>query len=529
MNIEGIRKLFDKGMYTEILRIFEENAPEIPEEYTLKALSLYKLGQLEEAIKILKDGFSKFPRDKDIIFNLVELLYINQDFQETKKYIQHGINLEQDNYAYYDILASINLLEGENDYAKENAEKAIKFAPVDIIDELKEKYHDVLSRGSSNEVLIKKRKSKNIILVGSACNYGYSFKKFVDDGWNLFVIRTQTWKSFAPNYNVFKSIGAVVIDKSEVREFLKEQAGNIDVVVRTGFFYGGNDLHRFPRVCDIDQIDTFYKVSDIIKKKNPDSVSLMAFDGDSFFSNEEWNKWLAKRLDICDYLLFDTRRLKDYFSYKVGKFLGISNDRLLVLRVEMPPSEDINIQYFSEYKKRILTMGRFIKTFLPISITHLTDMEQRISIGIGQTYREIKEGQSTFAKLYGDVAFGLGYFYDFYNRNHSFEDMIDGENSDMLKSNSMGYTYPSIYGYTNVPGKVITFLQFGIIPVIPSDGNDFHEELVQNGLAVGLKQNDLFFDPNLYPDKFISEMRRNILENADLFTFDKFYSFINSI
>ncbi|MGQ9856942.1 MAG: hypothetical protein ACUVQF_09410 [Fervidobacterium sp.] len=342
-------------------------------------------------------------------------------------------------------------------------------------------------------------------------------------------MKTRTWASFEPNYNVLKDVGAVVIEKDEVREFLNERGKDIDLVFRTGFFYGGNDLYRFPSDCDTDQIDAFYKISDIVKKRNNQCVSILAFDGDTFLSSEDWNKWLAKRLDLCDYILFDTRRLRDYFFHKINKHLELKDEKLMVVRVEMPLSDDVEVQYFSEYKKKILTMGRFIKTFLPISHVHLMNMEHRISIGKGQNYNEIVEGQSTFARLYGNVAFGLGYFYDFYNRNHTFLDVLQGSNDDLLKSNSMSYTFPSIYGYTNVPGKVITFLQFGIIPIIPNDDNDFHQDLIRNGLAIGISRDDLFFDPTVYSDKVITEIRRNILSNVRLFTFDAFYSFIESI
>jgi len=76
---------------------------------------------------------------------------------------------------------------------------------------------------------------------------------------------------------------------------------------------------------------------------------------------------------------------------------------------------------------------------------------------------------------------------------------------------------------------VITYLQFCIVPVIPNDENDFHRELIDNGIAIGVSKDTLFFDPNTYSDKTITEMRKNIGKHATILTFDAFYNFVEAL
>ncbi len=150
-------------------------------------------------------------------------------------------------------------------------------------------------------------------------------------------------------------------------------------------------------------------------------------------------------------------------------------------------------------------------------------------MGRGKNYDEVRDGLRKFAELYGSRAFGLGYFYDFYERAMSFSQLLENRVEDKATSNALNNTFPLVYGYTNVPGKVITYLQFGLIPIIPDYENDFHRELINNGMAIGMTKDKLLFNPYAYSDKQITEMRRNIQGHTDVFTFDPFYDFAESI
>lgn len=530
MNISDLYKLFEEGKYKEVIKFFSSSFPETPEEYNLEALSFYNLGFAKESIIVLENGLIAFPRNKDLLFNLIEILYTSKRYEEVQKYLREAIEIEPQNYVYYDIMATIFLESNNNEKALHFAQKALKFAPSDMHDQLVDKYSQlerVLSIRHENSVNAKK--SKRMVLVGSACNYPDSFRKFMEDGWELYVVRTQTWRAFQSNYELLESIGAKMIDREGLESFLEGVASKIDVVFRTGYFYGGNDLHRLNRICDVDQIDTFFKISSKVKEKNAKALSILAFDGDSFFSDVYWNDWLVKRIDVCDYIFFDTKNLKDYFVNRISKTTSIDESKLKVLRVEMPLLEDVMIEPFEKYTKKVLTMGRSINSYLPVSNLFIEEMKEQIRIDRGKSYREIQDGRSEFLLKYGAHAFGLGYFYDFYDRHKGFEELLKDGDDDNTPSNGIFYVHPSIYGCTNVPGNVITYLQFGIVPVIPNDENDFHRELIDNGMAIGVSKDTLFFDPNTYSDKAITEMRKNIGQHTPIFTFDAFYNFVEAL
>lgn len=391
MNKNELQMLFNQEKYEKIYEFFLNNLPETPDDYNLKALSCFYIGHTNEAISTLKNGSIAFPKNKDLLFNLVEILYNNKEFEEALKYAYEAIEVEPENYVFYDIIANIYFLKDDLQNAHLYAEKAKKHAPPHVVEQLALNY----SKFESNQLVDNRiAKTNKMVLVGSACNYPDSFKKFIENNWEVYVIKTKTWRAFENNYKLLESIGAKIVETHQIEDFLKGKGSQIDFLIRIGYFYGGNDLHRSHRLSDIEQIDTFYKMTNKIKKENKDAISMLAFDGDSFFSEEIWNDWLRKRIEICDYILFDTENLKDYFLNKVIK--DSYQEKLKVLRVEMPCSEDIKINYHNNYKKRILTMGRVINSYMPISNLFIDELKEQIRIGRGVNYNEIEEGRKNF-------------------------------------------------------------------------------------------------------------------------------------
>jgi len=70
-----IYKLFEQGKYEDVLAFFSKNLPQIPDDYNLEALSLYNVGLVQEAVEMLKYGLAAFPENKDLLFNMIEILY----------------------------------------------------------------------------------------------------------------------------------------------------------------------------------------------------------------------------------------------------------------------------------------------------------------------------------------------------------------------------------------------------------------------------------------------------------------------
>ena len=48
-------------------------------------------------------------------------------------------------------------------------------------------------------------------------------------------------------------------------------------------------------------------------------------------------------------------------------------------------------------------------------------------------------------------------------------------------------------------------------------------------MTIGLDRNVLFFDPYSYSDELITNIRKNIVHNSHIYSFDNFYNFVNSL
>lgn len=510
-------RLINEGRYKEVIDYFRKNTPQSAKEFLSFGIALFYFGLLEESAKILETGLSLFPNDTELLINLAEVYFQKEEyekaFEKAKKCLELGI---EDPYLF-DIVATY--------YKNLNQEKlAQAFA---------QKAHDILLKNqdseSAEQIKIKyaltPRKKKKMLIIGSCANYGDSFVKFVEEGWELFVIKTNTWRTFVSNYEAFVEIGAKLIKEEDIDDFIKDELKNIDIIFRTGFFYGGDDTTRTTRFYDIDHFNILYKLTSVVKQKNFKAKTVIAFDGDTFVHEPFWAEWLSKRLIYVDWILFDTENLRKYFL----KHVKLSpNTKTKVMLVEVPLKREVRINLYDSYIKYVITMGRDIPAYIPVPGVLIKKMDTPLAIGGGGGYVKRLKERRIFEEVYGNIAFGLGYFHDFYVSEYSFEEILDKSLENLTTTMRFSNYLPNTYPYVNLPGKIITYLQFGIIPIVPLNGNDFYENLLKNEMAFGLEKEQDYFEPISIPDNKISNMRKNIIENTHLFTFDKFFDFVNS-
>ncbi len=530
VNRNLVYSLFEQGKYNEVIAFFSTNLPQTPDDYNLEALSFYKLGLVKEAVNVLKHGLTFSPHNKDLLFNIIEILYTVKDYEETKRYLEEAMKVEPENYVYYDIFATILFSENKNYRALLFAQKALKYAPVEIHEQLVDKYSR-LERALSirHENIPNSKRTRSVLLIGLPHDYLDSFKYFLENDWDLYVVKGLNWTAFQEDYELMENIGARIVSRIEIAKFLEDMGSKIDTVIRIGHFYDGNDLYHSRGDVDIDQIDTFFKIAGILKRKNQRTKAILAFSGDSFFFDQRWNDWLRSRIGICDYILFETGNLRDYFMNKVVRNDNLDKSKFKILRISVPHSEDVFIGFHTSYTKRIVAIDKSLKSYTPISNVFVDEINEDMIVRKGRNSEKVDDCRRLFLNRYGNHAFGLSYFYDFYSRRQTFSELLSTDHADSVLSNTLFSPYPLIYGYINIPTELITYLQFGIVPVIPNDENDFHRELVDNGMAIGIDKDTLFFDPNTYPDKLITEMRRNIREHTSIFTFDAFYNFVEAL
>ena len=77
------------------------------------------------------------------------------------------------------------------------------------------------------------------------------------------------------------------------------------------------------------------------------------------------------------------------------------------------------------------------------------------------------------------------------------------------------------YSFSNVPSKDITYLMYGIIPIISHNLHNVYMELINKKIAIqisNIKDIDKYL--NMKEDDIL-EYRKNIYNNRDVFTFEK--------
>ena len=511
-----VEKLIRDGNYKAVVDHYRKHHPELEKDFLAFGISLFYMGLVDEALKIFEAGLKKYPDSVDLLTNLAEVYYQKQEIEKAFELAKKALKLGSEDPYLYDIAASYYEKVDMDELKKMFAEKAYNI----LISTDKDAAERVKKRYS-----IDPKKRKKLLIVGSCANYGDSFVKFIEEGWEIYVIKTSTWRSFESNYEVFAEIGAKLIPESELDEFIDNHIEDVDLVFRTRGFYGSDDAHRINRFYDIVHFEIIYKISKLIKENHLKGKIVVAFDGDTFVHDEFWSEWLSRRLQYVDWILFDTENLMRYFL----KHVDINpSTKTKVMMVEVPLKRESRIDIHDSYMKIVLTMGRSLPSYIPVPKLFLKTLDARIAIGGGGGYLKRLREREIFRKVYGNIAYGMGYFHEFYPFNLSFD--------EILERDLEGYSFPTRYGshlslvyqFINVPGKVITYLQYGIIPILPRNGNDFYEELFKRNMAIPIEKDVDYFEPTDLSDEVISAMRRNILNNQDLFTFDPFFEFVTN-
>lgn len=520
--MEYIRKLLEEGKYGVVIQYYKEKPPETSQDFLYLGIALFYSGFREESVKTFEAGLEKFPNDADLLINTAEVYYQLNQYEKAFEYAKRIIELGIDDPYIYDIVASYYKILGKEklkrleEFFAEKSYELLKEKNASEAEMIKRKYH----------IPLRTKKRRKMLIIGSCANYGDSFVKFVEDDWEIYVLKTSTWKTFMSNYESFAEMGAKFVKEEDLDDFIKYELPNIDLVFRTGYFYGGDDTHRIIRFYDIRHFNYIYKISRWIKEKKMKAKVVLAFDGDTFVHDPFWAEWLSKRLVFVDYILFDTENLRKYFLKHVSLTPSTKTD---VMLVEVPLKRELKVRIYDRYRKCVLTMGRSIPSYIPIVPNQIVTLDTPLALGGGGGYIKRLTDREEFAAKYGDIAFGLGYFHDFYLSDYSFEEILERSLEHMTTPMRFSNYLPMVYAYTNVPGKVISYLQFGIIPILPRNGNDFYEKLFQKGMAIPIDRNVEYFDPEAISDKEISEIRKNILQHSDIFIFDRFFDFVNQI
>ncbi|MFN6991773.1 MAG: hypothetical protein ACK4MM_03505, partial [Fervidobacterium sp.] len=397
---------------------------------------------------------------------------------------------------------------------------------------------------------LKEVRKKKLLLFGTFGSYIDSFLKFLKDGWEIYVLKNPAelskencQENYGESYEFFTLIGANIVTPDEFENFINVKLKEIDLIFYLMLLNEGSSVDNLFR--KMEEINYFYTLSAIAKEKEIKGKILVNVDGSFYVYSDFFKNWLSNRLAYVDWIIFETENLKEFFLQNISI---TSSTNTKVLLVQAPLKEEVKIKFDECYLKYVIFFKDEISKNidLPIPPPLISNIFIDSKLVRGKLITEIRESRDAFANVYGDFAFGI--VEDFKNNLRSnlkvslekedcpisveigreISELIDNLKNyeDVLKELDK---LLNIRKYMKVPEKLLILLQFGIIPILPYGINDFYNKLCENKMAICLDTSLNFFDPTIVSEEQISKIRENILKGIDLFTFDRFYNFVENI
>lgn len=542
-----VERLAAEGKFVEVVKYFNDRSLENATvgEFLALLVSLYHLDAVEDAKKVLEFALTHYPDNIELIVNAAEIYYHTSDlkraFDFAKEAILRGI---QDPYIY-DIVGTYYAFIGEELLANvfgEKAYKLLKTVNSEEAQKIREKYN------------LKEVRKKKILLFGTFGSYIDSFLKFLKNGWEIYVLKNPAefskenyqescqencWES----YEFFTLIGANIVTPDDFENFVNVELKEIDIILYLMLFNEGSPTDKL--FSKVKEINYFYTLSAIAKEKGIKGKILVSVDGSFYVYSDFFKNMLSSRLAYVDWIIFETENLKEFFLQSIS-ISYTTNTKVLLFQA--PLKEEVRIKFNECYLKYAIFFKKedFEDIDLPIPLPLISNIFIDSKLVRGKLITEIRQDRDIFANVYGDFAFGI--VQDFKNNLRS-SLKVSLEKEDCQISLEIGRELSNLINnlkhyedvlkeldkllnirkYMKVPEELLILLQFGIIPILPYGVNDFYDKLCKNNMAICLDKASKLFNLNLVDEKLISKVRENILNNIHLFTFDRFYNFVETI
>ncbi len=388
--------------------------------------------------------------------------------------------------------------------------------------------------------------NRKLIWIGAGCWFADSLLWFKEHHVDVTVVRVKKdvrW--FKTNYAFFSAFGFRIInnDTDDIQELCRTLDENT-LVVGGGYFGGDVPTLSLIRGLSLEELDVLYQISKYNHDNACGAKTLRYFNGDTGFGSQAMMSLFNQKIQYVDTLMFDNDLLRDFVMHNSQEARSKVS---LVEHMETPMKQYV-LHNTKPIEHCMISMGRCFSQFnfiannslnLPIRfypprsrgkrrfIDRLLCRKVRPSSfwvagrleNIDRLYAERKE----FAKWEGSCAFGLSHMYDiFYNSVERFRSNRDYYWSPVgqLSANGAACATEQYYAFSNTPSKDVTYMMFGIIPLISHTEHSYYKTLVDKKMAILIKKKEDLKNVLSLSDKEIQEYRDNIYTNRDLFTFD---------
>jgi hypothetical protein len=161
---------------------------------------------------------------------------------------------------------------------------------------------------------------------------------------------------------------------------------------------------------------------------------------------------------------------------------------------------------------------------------HTIPLDYAYMVAGGAPLNQIERDRQLMVNLLGKFRGGIGHFYDSFTADRSIgvdELMHEPVRHQSVDGPLATYTLPRIYRVNNTASKVVTYLMLGVPPVIPEDRDGaFYRELIDREMCIPIKRGQTQVAVS---DDEVRRIRRNIVANTDVFTYDPTFQKLDNL
>ncbi|MDK2907249.1 MAG: CDP-ribitol ribitolphosphotransferase / teichoic acid ribitol-phosphate polymerase [Petrotoga sp.] len=500
-----LKSLIQEEKYDQVVELFEKSY--IPTEsyhFLALAISLAHLGRITEALEHARKASELNPKDPEVMLNLAELYYINNQLREAAETAIQALNLVGEDTFMFDILSDYYRYIGENSLAERFEQLALENAPNDIKSKLSLKYGDS-----------PKKTTKTVLILGNLTNWEilYEFTRR-----NFDIVMGYFSETENPELMFARSVGARIISFENIDKVI--DVDKIDLIICFGNLPDPRSVKPHSLAKIMRYLYEFEKITKKVKSKRDNVPALFVFNSkETAFENKEFNEVFYRRICHVDYVIFPTNNLKKYFelrfpdSEKIKKKVMLADTFNKNSVVDTLPSSLLKLTlYFPN-----------IVSYDPLPRPIMKEIGFDISKLSNTSFLKYSSLLNEFKKIARGFVFGLGPFFNFYTDHKNAEKIFEEDQvADSVNPKE-------IYSMTNVPQEVLLYLIAGVIPILPDNGNDFYKQLAKNRMALIVEHDCEYLDPTLIDNNVLLEFKRNILRNTELYTTERFMRFIEEI
>ncbi|WP_228288221.1 sulfatase-like hydrolase/transferase [Thermosipho ferrireducens] len=132
--------------YGKVVEFFKKVAPKTDKDYVILSLAYYNLKKRNEAITALKRALTINPGNLDALFNLSQIYHEMRKWSKLYDVAKRYFEIDPNNWQINDMLCDVYAFEGHFEKAIEYLQRALNFAPKEILPEIGEKIHFLKSK-----------------------------------------------------------------------------------------------------------------------------------------------------------------------------------------------------------------------------------------------------------------------------------------------------------------------------------------------------------------------------------------------